>query len=112
MKFLSMIPSGKLRRSLDPEAGQTLVLALIVMAALTITTAGVITFMTSNETSSGRDRQVVSALSSAEAGLSNGISWVIKNDSSNDTITYPSDNQPHTFGPVSLDGKVIVSLLE
>lgn len=84
-----MFPNGKIRRLISEEAGQSLLLAIIIIAALTITTAGVITFMGSNETSAGRDREVVRSLSGAEAGLSNGISTIVQSDAHN-TLPVPS----------------------
>jgi Tfp pilus assembly protein PilX len=106
MEVLSIVSKAKIRRALSSEAGQTLVLALIIMSALTISTAGAILFMTSNETSSGRDRQVVSALSAAEAGLSSGISYVVQNDATNNLGTYPAGT---VLGPYTstIDGNSV-----
>jgi Tfp pilus assembly protein PilX len=78
-----MISSGTIRRLIAEEAGQSLLLAIVIVGALTITTAGLLTFMGSNETSAGRDREVVRSVSAAEAGLSNGISRIMRNDVSN-----------------------------
>lgn len=69
---------GRLR----DEAGQSLVLALVVLGALTVGTAGIITFMTSNEKSFTESIDANRALSAAEAGLQNGISVITQYDSS------------------------------
>lgn len=69
---------GRLRS----EAGQSLVLALVVLGALTVGTAGVITFMTSNEKSFSESIDANRALGVAEAGLQNGISVVTQYDAS------------------------------
>ena len=68
------------------EEGQSLIVALILVSALTISIAGVITFMGSNESSAGRDRHVVRALDVAEAGLSNAMSVIAANDPTNDPV--------------------------
>lgn len=70
-------------RQLRSESGQSLVLAFIVMCALSITVGGVISFTTSNESQFGRDRQLDRAFHIAEAGLNNGIEVVEKNDPKN-----------------------------
>jgi hypothetical protein len=70
-------------RQTRSESGQSLVLAFIVMCALSITVGGVISFTTSNETHFGRDRQLNRAFHIAEAGLNNGIEVVEKSDPSN-----------------------------
>jgi hypothetical protein len=66
-------PRALLNRLWRREDGIALVLALIVMAVLTIGTAAVITEVNSNEHHFGRDRQVNRALNVAEAGLSAGV---------------------------------------
>ena len=72
-------------RQTRSESGQSLVLAFIVMCALSITVGGVISFTTSNESQFGRDRQLDRAFHIAEAGLNNGIEVVEKKDASNDS---------------------------
>jgi Tfp pilus assembly protein PilX len=62
------------RRDLGEERGTALVLALIIGAALTISTAALITLVSSNERAYGRDRQAKLAFDTAEAGLNYGIS--------------------------------------
>jgi hypothetical protein len=57
-----------------------LVLALVIMAMFTIASAGVITYLRSNETSFSRDRDVNRAIDIAEAGLQNGIAIVSNYD--------------------------------
>ena len=69
--------SGKtLHGLIRGEEGQSLVVALVLVSALTISIAGIITFTTSNERSFGRDRVSDRALAAAEAGLANGVSRV------------------------------------
>src|SRR4051812_42684391 len=56
------------------ERGVALVLTLLIVSALTISTAAVAALMISNERAFGRDRQEVLALNTAEAGLNYGLS--------------------------------------
>jgi hypothetical protein len=65
---------------LSPETGQSLVLALIMVLALTVSTAGLITYLTSNEGSFSRDRSATRALGVAEAGIQNAISVLSEYD--------------------------------
>ena len=51
-----------------------LILTLLIVSALTISTAAIATLMISNERAFGRDRQEVLALNTAEAGLNYGLS--------------------------------------
>ena len=61
---------------LSDESGLALVLALLIVAALSITTAAMIMLVTSNETSVGRDRQEERAFNVAEAGLNEAVSYL------------------------------------
>ncbi len=61
----------RLRRE---ERGVALVMALVVMTALTISTAALTSVVTSNERAYGRDRQDLLAFNTAEAGLNYGLS--------------------------------------
>jgi hypothetical protein len=93
-------------RRLSSESGQSLVLAFIVMCALSITVGGVISFTTSNESQFGRDRQLDRAFHIAEAGLNNGIQVVASKDPSNDP-TQIGTRYPAAAGTtysLSLDG--------
>ena len=107
-----MIQRGvhRLIRRTSSESGQSLVLAFIVMCALSITVGGVISFTTSNESQFGRDRQLNRAFHIAEAGLNNGIEVVEKMDSTNDSTQigrcYPVPVAVcgDTTYPLSLDG--------
>src|SRR5262245_6452019 len=65
---------------LRDEQGIALVLALVVMGALSITVASVAMVMTSNEQDAARDRDIARALNSAEAGLNNGLSVLTQQD--------------------------------
>ena len=51
------------------QSGQALILAVIIMAVLVVGATAVASLMSSNQTTSGRERQAVRALSSGEAGL-------------------------------------------
>ena len=82
------------------ESGQSLVLALVVLFALSISIAGVFTFLTSNEVQFNRDGQDVRALSIAEAGLNNGLATVTKADPLN---TVPVGTTYTSGGTVHLD---------
>ena len=93
-------PTSHCDFSPNSESGQSLVLALVVLFALSISIAGVFTFLTSNEVHFNRDGQDVRALAIAEAGLNNGLATVTKADALNNVAvgtTYTSG------GPVQLD---------
>jgi Tfp pilus assembly protein PilX len=89
----------------NSESGQSLVVALVVMFALSISIAGIFDFLTSNEGQFNRDRQDQRALSIAEAGLNNGLATVTKTDPSNATAinttlasgSVPLDNGTFTY---------------
>src|SRR5262249_58755171 len=66
----------RLRMSWAGEDGMALILAVIVMAVLTIGTAATVELVKSNEHAFGRDRQVNRALNIAEAGLNAGVDAV------------------------------------
>src|SRR5207244_8854563 len=63
-----------LERARD-ERGVSLVLSLLIVAALSISTAALATLITSNEHAFGRDRQETLAFNTAEAGLNYSISY-------------------------------------
>jgi Tfp pilus assembly protein PilX len=67
---------------LRDERGIALVLALVIMGALSITIASVALYTTSNETQSARDRDVARALNTAEAGLNNALAVLSQQDAS------------------------------
>jgi len=85
------------------ESGQSLVLAMVIMSALTISIGAVISFTTSNETQFGRDRQAARAFHVAEAGVNDGIAVIAKNDSSNSLATSSRLPASGTY-PITLDG--------
>src|SRR5689334_8958209 len=64
----------RLHRRLADERGLSLVLALIVVTALSITTAALAQLIQSNEHAFGRDRQEERAFNIAEAGINYGAS--------------------------------------
>ncbi len=66
--------SRRLHALRDDERGVSLVLALLVVAALSISTAALAQLVTSNEHAFGRDRQQTLAFNTAEAGISYGVS--------------------------------------
>ena len=63
---------------LHDERGISLVLSLLVVAALSISTAALAQLVTSNEHAFGRDRQETLAFNTAEAGLNYGVSTLAK----------------------------------
>lgn len=68
------------------QSGQSLLLALIFMSALSITIGALVSFTTTSENSFGRDRQSTRAFQTAEAGVSDAIA----------AITAPSYDQSDT----------------
>ena len=74
------------RKRLSNESGLALVLALIVVAALSVATASMIMLVTSNQTAVGRDRQEERAFNIAEAGLNEAVSYL----STQDTLSISS----------------------
>ena len=74
---------GAVRARLSDETGLALVLALVVVAALSVGTASLIMLVTSNQTAVGRDRQEERAFNIAEAGLNEAVSYL----STKDTLT-------------------------
>src|SRR5689334_19064900 len=66
----------RVRAVVREEHGVSLVLALLITAALSISTAALATLITSNEHAFGRDRQETLAFNTAEAGLNYAISYL------------------------------------
>src|SRR3954454_11152755 len=64
------------RNRLSDESGLALVLALLVVASLSVATASMIMLVTSHQTAVGRDRQEERAFNIAEAGLNRGVSYL------------------------------------
>ena len=64
------------RARLSDESGLALVLALVVVAALSVATASLIVLVTSSQTAVGRDRQEERAFNIAEAGLNEAVSYL------------------------------------
>ena len=71
-------PVGAVRARLSDERGLALVMALLVVAALSASTAALIMLVTSNQTAVARDRQEERAFNIAEAGLNEGVSYLSK----------------------------------
>jgi len=112
------------------ERGQSLVLALVLTAALTISIAGIISYTTGNQFSFNRDRQADRALNIAEAGLNQGLSVVgnqdpnnppgslsltpLKTDGVTPTVTFTKNGSTWTITStaVSPDGSVTRKLEE
>jgi hypothetical protein len=82
------------------ESGQSLVLAMIVMSALSISIGALVSFTTGNESQFGRDRQSARAFHVAEAGVNNGLAIIVNTD---DSDVQPAGTK---LGPyaISLDG--------
>src|SRR6476620_4752987 len=89
------------RKRLSNESGLALVLALIVVAALSVSTAAMITLVTSHQTAIGRDRQEERAFNIAEAGLNEGVSYLSTQDTLNissvASTSYSLDNGTGTW---------------
>ena len=81
----------RIESRLRNEQGVALVLALVVMGTFSIMVVSVAAFMTSNERSSARDRDVARALNTAEAGLNNALAVLTQQDS---TGTQPNRLDP------------------
>jgi Tfp pilus assembly protein PilX len=88
------------RQLVRSESGQSLVLALIVMSALTISIGALISFTTGNEAQFSRDRESARAFHVAEAGVNNAIA-VLANADDNDVQAVGAVMGPYTL---SLDG--------
>ena len=67
------------------ERGLALVLALLVVAAMSISTVALVGLVTSNETAFGRDRQEVRALNIGQSGLNYGVSYMQQYLAANDS---------------------------
>lgn len=91
-----------LRQLTRPESGQSLVLAMIVMSALTISIGALVSFTTGNESQFGRDRQSARVFHVAEAGVNNALSLIVINDDG-DVLTVGTTLGPYAI-PSSLDG--------
>jgi Tfp pilus assembly protein PilX len=68
------------RARLSNESGLALVMALLVVAALSVGTASLIMLVTSNQNAVGRDRQEERAFNIAEAGLNEAVSYLSTQD--------------------------------
>jgi hypothetical protein len=82
------------------ESGQSLLLAMLVMSALTISIGALVSFTTGNEGQFSRDRDSARAFHAAESGVNNGLGIIVKVD--DDDVKTPGI----TLGPypISLDG--------
>ena len=89
---------ARMVRQLKSESGQSLVLAMIVMSALTISIGALVSFTTGNEAQFSRDRDSARAFHVAEAGVNNALSIIVNIDD--------NDVQPvgTTLGPYSTLG--------
>jgi Tfp pilus assembly protein PilX len=75
--------SRLLGRVAREERGISLVLALLITTALTISTAALATLVTSNEHAFGRDRQEALGFNTAEAGLNYAIAYLAQTSDPN-----------------------------
>jgi hypothetical protein len=77
------------------------VIALLIIAAMSISTAAIATLVTSNENAFGRDRQELLAFDSAEAGINYGIATLAKSVDPNGTApvgtNFGSSASPNAF---------------
>ena len=81
----------RIRELAVDEGGVALVLTLLIVSALTISTAAVAGLMISNEKSFGRDRQEVLAVNAAEAGLNYGLSTLAATVDPTGSVGYGSE---------------------
>jgi Tfp pilus assembly protein PilV len=91
---------SRLGSVLGSDSGQSLILGLVVMFALSISIAAIYAYLTSNEGHFNRDSQSVRALASAEAGLNDALATITKSDPSN---AVPVGTTYSSNGTVSLD---------
>jgi hypothetical protein len=91
-----------LRQLTRAESGQSLVLAMIVMSALTISIGALVSFTTGNEAQFGRDRESARAFHVAEAGVNDGLALIAKNDDG-DIQVIGTKLGPYTISP-PIDG--------
>ncbi len=82
------------------ERGVALVLALLVVSALSVTAAGLALLVTSNEHAFGRDRQEERAFNVAEAGISNAVAKLSQLNSA----SYPQGATVSSGGTYSVGG--------
>ena len=73
------------QRLAHEERGLALVLALLVVAAMSISTVALVGLVSSNETAFGRDRQEVRALNIGQSGLNYGVSYMQQYLAANDS---------------------------
>src|SRR5437763_10518569 len=108
-RAVSAAERGPLGRS---ETGQALVVALVVMSALTISIGAIISFVTGSEGLFGRDQQSVRAFHVAEAGVNNGIAVVAMLDP--DNLMAPMSRLPTGSGsyPIALDNSTGTYFME
>ena len=96
------------RGRLADERGVALALSLLVVAALSITTAALAELIASNEHAFGRDRQERLAFNTAEAGLNYGISYLAQTADPNGTTaintSIGSSGTPIPFGTTAPAG--------
>src|SRR5438094_499042 len=80
---------GRIRLLASDERGFSLVLALIIVMALSITTAGLAELVQSNERAYGRDRTEERSFNVAEAGLNDAVSYLAQSVSSSTQLATP-----------------------
>ena len=72
-----------LRKTTRDERGQALVIGIVLIAALSISTAAIVGYVTSGQTIFGRDRTSMRVFDVAEAGLNAGLSVAATQDPNN-----------------------------
>ena len=87
--------------TLSAETGQSLVLALVVVLAVSVSAAGLVAYTTSNDTSFNRDRDATRATAIAEAGVQNAMSIISQYDAATSTCVYSASTCPSGRLPVS-----------
>jgi Tfp pilus assembly protein PilX len=93
--------ASRIATTLAQEQGQALLLVIIVIAALTISVAGIVNYVTSNQNAASRTQHSQRALGLAEAGLNDALARITVQDFNNgqfDGTTFST-----TATPTSLD---------
>jgi Tfp pilus assembly protein PilX len=96
--------AGLVRKAVSDERGVTLVMVLVMVAALTMATASLSALVISNTKAFGRDRQQARAFNVAEAGLNYAISRLTTYDPTGSLAVNSTIGSPDTPQLFTLDG--------
>ena len=93
-----------MRTVVTDERGVSLVLTLVMVAALSLATASLSSLVVSNAKSFGRDRQEARAFNVAEAGLNYGVSRLTTYDPNGSVAVSSTIGSSESPQPFTLDG--------